>query len=112
MGKNMTEEKNTDWAKTASDGVIEAVTKIKEGITKPFKPLLRFLAYLPLIILTLAGVLTLLIIGVFRIIDNYLPQPTWLAYFIMGGGFVFIGSILWLKRPRLGTREKSSSAEL
>ncbi len=104
------EKESTDWAESAADNVVDAIGKIKEALTKPFKPILKFFAWLPFIILALAGVITLLIIGGFRIVDNYQPHPTWLTYFIMGGGFIFVGSILWLKRPRLGTREKSSSS--
>ena len=89
------------WSDKAADAIVDSVSKVRHKLTRPIKPFAKFFAYLPLFLAALGLVLALLIVGLFRAVDAYLPQATWLAYFIVGGGFCLIGFTIWLKRPRI-----------
>ncbi len=94
-----TSESN-DWAAEAADKIVASADTLKAKLIAPFKPLAKFIAYLPLIILAITGLVVLVVIGVFRLVDVYLPQATWLAHLIVGSVFSLTGFIIWVKRPR------------
>lgn len=93
-------ELEKDWSDNTAEKIVSAVDNLKTRISSPFKPLAKFLAYLPLIILAIGGILVLISIGIFRIIDVYLPQDTWVAHFVLGGIYAIVGIIIWFKRPQ------------
>ena len=37
-------------------------------------------------------------IGLIRLVNNYLPGDVWAAYLVLGGIFLLIGLVLWTKR--------------
>ena len=96
LKKDAKEDK--DWSEDVASKIVEFINKLKIRLTGPFKPTAKLLAYLPFIVLALVTLIVLLTIGIFRLVDVYLPQDTWLAHFILSAFYILIGTILWRKR--------------
>lgn len=98
MANNSSE--NEDWSNTLADKLTESVGEVRKRMISPLKGIAKLLAYIPIIFLIGAGVVTLLTIGIFRLVDNYQSIADWLTFFIIGTVFAIIGLMLWFKRPR------------
>ncbi len=99
-GVNQEQPADKDWVTQALDtleGVIDAIrSKTSEPLLKVvqmvvFGMLAAGLAITTLLLLTIGGV---------RMLDAYLPQGVWLAYFIMGSVLMLVGLAAWRKRHK------------
>ena len=43
-------------------------------------------------------ILVLAIVGLVRLVDNYLPGEVWATYLLLGAIFLLAGIILWARR--------------
>lgn len=89
-----------DWPAQAADTIVRVVGQVRDRTTGPAITAARMVVYG-----LLAGILgliclVLLVIGLVRVLDNYVVGEgnTWLAHFIVGALFTLLGALLWSRR--------------
>jgi hypothetical protein len=91
-----------DWAVQAADTVERVVDSIRGKTTGPITTVARALVFGLLAAILGITALVLLIVGMVRAIDVYLPEDVWAAYALTGGIFFLVGLFLWTRRRRKG----------
>jgi hypothetical protein len=95
---------NGDWAAQVADSIERAVGNVRDKTTGPALTVARAVVYGIFAALVGIVVLVLAIIGLVRLLNNYLPDSVfgeshmWAAYLIMGLACVIPGTILWIRR--------------
>lgn len=85
-----------EWPAQAADAVVGLVDTVRDRTIAPIHTVARAIVY-GLVIGTVAMVaLVLVVVGSFRLIDNWLA--TWAAYLVLGLLFTGLGLFLWAKR--------------
>ena len=83
-----------DWTDQVADSIENTVAAVRE---KTVVPVERLVAYVVagLFILFLLGALGILAsVGVFRLVDVYLPSASWATWLVFGGVFMAAGVLL------------------
>jgi hypothetical protein len=89
-----------DWVMTVTDNIDRIV---REKTTRPAITVVR--AIVLGVVAAFAGgmALLLLIIGLVRLVNNFVPGPVWIAYLIIGSVLAIVGLILmrlrWARLP-------------
>ena len=52
-----------------------------------------------------ATALTIMSIGLFRLVDDYLPGGVWATYLVFGGTFVVAGTFWWARSTKVSPPE-------
>lgn len=85
-----------EWPAQAADAVVGLVDTVRDRTIGPIQTVARAIVY-GLVIGTLAVLaLVLVVVGFFRLLDNWLP--TWAVYLILGSIFTGVGLLAWSKR--------------
>lgn len=88
-----------EWPAQAADAVVSLVDTVRDRTIAPIQTVARGIVY-GLVIGTLGLLVSVLVvIGLFRLLDNWLP--TWAVYLILGAVFTGLGLLLWSKRKPL-----------
>ena len=83
-----------DWTDQVADTIDNAVGTVRDKTVVPAE---RVVAYLVagLFALFLVGALAVLaVVGLFRLVDVYLPSGSWATWLVFGGVFGVIGVLL------------------
>jgi putative superfamily III holin-X len=92
-----------DWADQAVDLVEQAVSTVRDKAVEPAERATSAVVFGLLAAFFVLPAAVLLLIGLFRLVDNYLPGEVWSAWLLFGGIFVIVGGFFWAKRhPRAG----------
>ncbi|NLD75287.1 MAG: hypothetical protein GX643_01335 [Acidimicrobiales bacterium] len=86
-----------EWPKQAADTVVDTIAKVRDKTTKPALVASRALVYgiIIAVVGTIAAVV--LLVGVIRLLDNYLPGQIWTIY--LGFAVLFsLGGVLLLRK--------------
>jgi hypothetical protein len=89
---------DADWTEQATDTVVDLVATVRAKATGPALTAARGVVYGLLAALVAVMSLTLLVVGLVRLVDNYLPGDVWAAHLLVGLLFVLVGVILWSQR--------------
>lgn len=87
-----------DWPAQAADTIVSTVEKVRDRTTVPLMKLARGAVYGVFIVTVAIVVLTLLVIGVVRLLDLVLPSGVWLPYLVLGIITTVGGWLLYRKR--------------
>jgi hypothetical protein len=83
-----------DWTDPVADSIENAVVAVRDKTVVPAERLVS-LVVAGLFILFLVGALGILAsIGVFRLVDVYLPSGSWATWLVFGGVFMAGGALL------------------
>lgn len=85
-----------DWTDKGADYVESAVTTLRDRTIVPARTAAKGLVYGTLAAFFISLALLVLAIGAFRLLNVGLP--VWASYLLLGGIFVALGTLCWLKR--------------
>jgi LPXTG-motif cell wall-anchored protein len=90
-----------DWADQAADALEHAVGVVRDKAVVPAQRATSAIVFGLLATCFAVPAAFLLLIGLFRAVDNYLPGEAWSAWLLLGGIFLVSGGFLWSRRrPR------------
>lgn len=90
-----------DWPAQVTDRIIGVVDQVRVKTTDQAITVARGLVFGTVVAILAVVIITLVLVGSFRMLDGYLPVPTWSVYLILGGIVTLIGVALWMmRRPR------------
>ena len=88
----------SDWTTDAANAIDNAVGIVRERTVEPVQTVARAVIYGLLAALILIPAVTLLTIGVFRLLTIAVFDNVWAAWAGLGGIFLIIGWFCWIKR--------------
>lgn len=83
-----------DWTAQAADTVERLVTGLRDKTATPLTVVARAIVYGLLAAVMGLATAVLVIIGLLRAIDVYLPGEVWAAHLLLGGIFTVLGGLL------------------
>jgi hypothetical protein len=95
----------SDWTTDAVDNIERVVTTVRDNTVTPAQNLTRAIVFGLLTSFFVATALTIASIGLFRLVDVYLPGGVWATYLVFGGIFVAAGTFCWAQRTTQSPRE-------
>jgi hypothetical protein len=100
----------SDWSAEAVDSIDTVVGAVRDKTVRPAQSVTRAIVFGLLTTFFIATALALFSIGVFRVVDVYVPVGVWATYLIFGGIFVLAGTFCWARRTKseLPTRTGST----
>lgn len=84
----------SDWTDQVADQIDNAVTTVRDKTVVPVQRLVGFIIAGLFILFLVAAVGILAAIGVFRLVDVYLPSGSWATWLVFGGTFSAVGVLL------------------
>ncbi len=93
----MGEEPAADWTVQAADTVERVVAGLRAKTTTPLTLVARALVYGLLAAVMGVATVVLVVIGLIRAVDVYLPGEVWSAHLLVGGIFTVVGGFLLRK---------------
>ena len=87
-----------DWGAEATDRFVDLIDNVKTKTTGPLLKVLRALVYGIVAGVMAIMVLFLVVIGLIRFVNAYLPGDVWAAYLLLGSIFLIAGLFTWTKR--------------
>jgi len=92
-----------DWHLLATEKIVKTVDQVKVKTAGPAIGVARSAVFGILALLLALLAVPLFLIGIVRLLNEYIPAGVWLVYMILGTIFLIIGVLLWSKRPRGAT---------
>jgi len=92
-----------DWHLLATEKIVQTVDQVKVKTAGPAIGVARSAVFGILAALLAIVAVPLFLIGLVRLLNEYIPAGVWLVYLILGTIFSVIGVLLWSKRPRGAT---------
>ena len=99
-GVNQEHPADKDWVSQALDTLERVIDTIRSKTSEPLLKVVQTIVFGMLAAGLAITMLLLITIGGVRMLDAYLPQGVWLAYFVMGSVLILIGLVAWRKRHR------------
>ena len=94
-----------DWASQTADQIEKVVVGLRSKTADPLDHIARIVVYgLHAGVLGIAA-LVLLIAGLVRAMDVWIPGEVWVAHTILGGIFTVLGLFLWTERRKKSDEE-------
>ena len=92
------------------DRFISFVDQIRSRTTQPIITGARGLVYGLVVLICSFAILSLLAIGIFRLIENIIPGDSWIAYIACGSLFCLLGTWMWSRRePKKSVSSQSDN---
>lgn len=93
----------TAWAAELTDRVVEGVARVRARTTVPVLTVLRVVVYGVVVVVAVLTALLLIILGLVRMWDVYLPldpvgRRVWLGYVVLGAALSLAGGFLLLRK--------------
>ena len=83
-----------DWTDQVADQIENTVVMVRDRTVVPVQRLVGYIVA-GLFILFLVGAVGILAsVGVFRLVDSYLPSGSWATWLVFGGTFSAVGVLL------------------
>lgn len=90
-----------DWPSQVTDRIVGLVDQVRSKTTDQAITIARALVFGTVVVLLAIVVVVLGLVGVFRLLDVYLPFETWATYLLLGAILTAVGAVLWSqRRPR------------
>jgi hypothetical protein len=90
-----------DWTTDAVDNIERVVATVRDKTVVPAQNVTRGIVFGLLSAFFVLTALTLVSIGLFRLVDVYVPAGVWATYLIFGGIFVVAGTFCWTRRTNV-----------
>ena len=90
--------RSEDWPAKATDQIVNLVDQIRDKTTGPAIRAARAMVFGFLATMLGIAALVLLVVGLVRFVNVYVPGGVWVAHGIVGLLFVGCGLLLWSKR--------------
>ena len=87
-----------DWAAQTADTIERVVGSVRGKTSEPVERVARLVVYGLVAGFLGLTALVLLLVGVVRLLDVYLPGQVWTIYVALGGIFTLTGLLFWRKR--------------
>jgi hypothetical protein len=87
-----------DWTDQVADQIEHAVVTVREKTVVPAERLVALIIAGLLILFLVGAVGILASLGVFRLVDVYLPGGVWATWLLFGGTFSAVGVLLLSRR--------------
>lgn len=89
-----------DWDRQATERIVAAVDQVRIKSAGPAITVARAAVFglLGAVLAVIAGII--LLIGIVRALNNFIPKDVWLVYLILGALFMLAGAFFWSRRPR------------
>ena len=88
----------TDWTTEAADTVERVVVGVRDRTIVPAQSAAKAIVYGLVVAFLVLAAVSLTFIGLFRLVDVYLPGNVWATYLLFGGIFVIAGVFCWTRR--------------
>jgi amino acid transporter len=95
----------SDWTTDAVDNIERVVTTVRDKTVTPAQNVTRAIVFGLLTAFFVLTALTIVSIGLFRLVDVYVPAGVWASYLIFGGIFVVAGTFCWARRTKASPPE-------
>ncbi len=82
-----------EWPKQAADTVVDTIAKVRDKTTKPAIVASRALVYGIIVAVVGSVALVLLLVGLIRVLNNYVPGQIWTVYLGLSVLFTLTGVI-------------------
>ena len=89
-----------DWVSQALDSLEGIIDAIRSRTSEPLLKIVQTIVFGMLAAGLAVTMLLLFTVGGVRLVDAYLPQGVWLAYFIVGSVLMLAGLWAWRKRHK------------
>ncbi len=93
-----------DWPQQATAKVVTVVDTVRSKTAGPAIRISRAIVYGLVAATLLIVAMPLLLIGLTRLLNYFVPGDVWRVYLIIGASFSAIGLLLWSRRPRGAAR--------
>jgi len=80
-----------DWTDQVADQIETTVATVRDKTVVPAERLVAYIVAGLFIVFLLGALGILAAVGVFRLVDVYVPSGSWATWLIFGGVFVFLG---------------------
>jgi hypothetical protein len=87
-----------DWASQTADQIEKVVVGLRSKTADPLEHIARIVVYGLLAGVLGIAALVLLVVGLVRAMDVWIPGEVWVAHTILGGIFTVVGLFLWTQR--------------
>ena len=94
-----------DWASQTADQIEKVVVGLRSKTADPLDHIARIVVYGLLAGVLGIAALVLLIAGLVRAMDVWIPGEVWVAHTILGGIFTVLGLFLWTERRSKSDKE-------
>jgi hypothetical protein len=88
-----------DWTDQVADQIEHTVVAIRDKTVVPAERLVGFIVAGLFVLFVLGAIGILAAVGLFRLIDVYLPSGSWATWLVFGGTFSAVG-VFFLSRRR------------
>jgi predicted membrane channel-forming protein YqfA (hemolysin III family) len=89
-----------DWTDQVADQIENAVCTVREKTVVPAERLVAYIVAGLFILFLVLALAILAAVGLFRLIDVYLPSGSWATWLVFGGVFLLAGVLcLSFRRP-------------
>ncbi|HKF91572.1 MAG TPA: hypothetical protein VKC52_08885 [Acidimicrobiia bacterium] len=95
----------SDWTTDAVDNIERVVSTVRDKTVTPAQNVTRAIVFGLLTAFFVLTALTIVSVGLFRLLDVYLPAGVWAAYLIFGGIFLAAGTFCWARRTKASPPE-------
>lgn len=89
-----------DWHLQATSKIVDTVDQVKVKTAGPAIGIARSAVFGLLAALLAMIAVPIFLIGLVRLLNEYIPKGVWLVYLILGALFIIIGAFLWSRRPK------------
>lgn len=83
-----------DWTDQVADSIENAVVAVRDKTVVPAQRLVSFVVAGLFILFLVTALGILASVGVFRLVDVYLPSGSWATWLVFGGVFMAGGALL------------------
>ncbi|HYH50536.1 MAG TPA: hypothetical protein VEG38_13405 [Acidimicrobiia bacterium] len=83
-----------DWTDQVADSIENAVVTVRDKTVVPAERLVAFVVAGLFILFLVAALGIVASVGVFRLVDVYLPSGSWATWLVFGGVFMAGGALL------------------
>jgi len=90
--------KGPDWAAQATDIVVNVVQQVRDRTTRPALLVARGVVFGLLAAILGVAAVVLVVVGLVRLVNAYLPGDVWAAHLLVGGVLTLAGLVLWTRR--------------
>ena len=84
----------SDWTDQVADQIESTVSTVRDKTVVPVQRLVGYVIAGLFILLLVAAVGILASVGLFRLVDVYMPSGSWATWLVFGGTFSAVGLLL------------------
>jgi len=83
-----------DWTEQVADTIESTVVTVRDKTVVPAERLVAYIVAGLFALLLVGAVGILALVGIFRLVDVYMPSGSWATWLVFGGVFTIFGVLL------------------